>query len=253
MARDEDQAEQIVANVIVERFGVLSLDVARFADVTELLVLPVDALVTPEDVDRAMLRGGHEPGPGVVGNADLWPAFQRRNERVLRELLGEPDVAHHSRETRDEPRGLDPPHGVDRAVGLRQGAGAEHCAQKASNEMVGRDRSRGAPPPVSTEEGLEVEELAATADLERHARRAVALEDENSVAKDAMNEVDLGVIQDDDVDRRTHCALHLVLQVDRERQQAARRLARVEQREIVVARCARGVARAASEDPRGGE
>jgi len=55
-------------------------------------------------VDRAMLGRGHQPGAGVVGDAGLWPLFQRRDQRLLREVLGQADVAHETRQTGDEPR-----------------------------------------------------------------------------------------------------------------------------------------------------
>ena len=60
-----------------------------------------------------------------------WPSARRRDcrarplcghcssaddERVLRELLGEADVAHHPREPADDLRRLDAPHGFDGAV-----------------------------------------------------------------------------------------------------------------------------------------
>ena len=71
MAGGEDEAQQVVADVIVDRcieigLGELLLDL----DVTsELLLLSLEDLVTAHPVDAAMLRGGHEPGPRVVGDA----------------------------------------------------------------------------------------------------------------------------------------------------------------------------------------
>ena len=57
--------------------------------------------------------------PGIVRDAGLRPLLERRDERVLREVLGEPDVAHDPREPRDELRRLDPPDRLDRAVRVR--------------------------------------------------------------------------------------------------------------------------------------
>src|SRR5882757_4844964 len=65
-----------------------------------------------------MLRGAHQPGAGVVRDAGCGPALQRCDQRVLREFLGKTDVAHHPRETGDEPRLLYPPDRVDRAMGV---------------------------------------------------------------------------------------------------------------------------------------
>ena len=51
-----------------------------------------------QQVDRAMLRGGHQPGARVVRDARLRPLLERGDERVLRQVLGQADVAHHPRE-----------------------------------------------------------------------------------------------------------------------------------------------------------
>ncbi len=81
------------------------------------------AVLRRSTVDRAMLRGGHEPGARVVRDARLRPLLERGDERVLREILGQADVAHDPRETGDEPGRLDPPDRVDRAmrIGCRHG------------------------------------------------------------------------------------------------------------------------------------
>ena len=86
---------------------------------TELLVLALEQLVPAEVVDRAMLRGGHEPGARVARDARLRPLLERGDERILREVLGKTDIAHDPRETGDEPRRLDPPDRVDRAMWCR--------------------------------------------------------------------------------------------------------------------------------------
>jgi hypothetical protein len=41
-----------------------------------------------------MLGRGHQPGARVVRDARLRPLLQRRDERLLREVLGEGDVTH---------------------------------------------------------------------------------------------------------------------------------------------------------------
>ena len=96
-------------------------------------------LLRRKQVDRAMLRGGHEPGARVVRDARLRPLLERGDERVLRELLGEADVAHDPRETGDEPRRLDPPDRVDRAMRV----GSRHGYRQT------RVRARARPSPVS--------------------------------------------------------------------------------------------------------
>ena len=87
----------------------------------QLLLLALERAAAPQHVDRAVLRGGHEPGARVVRDARLRPALERGDQRVLREVLGEADVAHDPRQPRDQPRRLDPPDRVDRALGRRCG------------------------------------------------------------------------------------------------------------------------------------
>src|SRR3989441_496878 len=130
MTGDEHEAQEVVADAVVER-GVeirrrqlaLRLDLA-----TELLVLALDELASAQQVDRTVLRGGHEPGARLVRDARLRPALERGDERLLREVLGDPDVAHDPRQTGDEPGRLDPPDRVDRAprIGSRHGFRSEH-------------------------------------------------------------------------------------------------------------------------------
>ena len=120
------EAQEIVADVVVER-GVeiglrrLLLDLELVA---ELLVLAFEQLVAAEaDRWRDAWRAAMSQAPGLSGMPDLGPLLERRDERVLREVLGEADVAHDSRETGDELRRLDPPDRVDGAmcIGSRHG------------------------------------------------------------------------------------------------------------------------------------
>ncbi len=121
MAGDEHEAQQVVADVIVDG-GVeireprvpIGLDV-----VAELLVLTVEHLAPAQLVDGPVLRRGHEPGSRVVRDARLGPALERRHERVLCQILGQADVARDPGEAGDQAGGLDPPHGVDRVVRTR--------------------------------------------------------------------------------------------------------------------------------------
>src|SRR2546423_6887348 len=84
-------------------------------------------------VDRAMLRGGHEPGSRVIWNARLWPPLECGEEGVLREIFSQSNVADDSRQTSDEPRRLDPPDGIDRLVSIRHyrfaNAGASYISR----------------------------------------------------------------------------------------------------------------------------
>jgi hypothetical protein len=42
--------------------------------------------------------------------------FERCDQSILRELFGQTNIADDSRESRDDSRGLDPPHSVDGAM-----------------------------------------------------------------------------------------------------------------------------------------
>ena len=130
MTGGEHQPQQVVADVVVER----SVEIGRHALsvdillVAQLCVLAVDQLGAAEAVDGAMLGGGHEPGAGLVGNAGPRPLLERGDECVLRQLLGEADVAHHAREPGDELCLLDAPDRVDgvMCIGSRHGYRYQH-------------------------------------------------------------------------------------------------------------------------------
>ncbi len=130
MARREDKAQEVVANVVVE--GGIEVRLRSFSRgldfAAQLLVLALDQLLAPQPIDGAMLGGGHQPGARLVRDARLRPLLERGDERVLRQLLGEADVAHHARETGDELGLLDPPDRVDGAmdVGSRHGYRLTH-------------------------------------------------------------------------------------------------------------------------------
>ena len=99
MARRENQAEKIVADVVV---------------------LPVEKRAAADEIDRAMLRCGHEPRAGIRRDALAWPLFERSDERSdersVREIFGDADVVRDARQTGDQARRLDAPDGVDRGV-----------------------------------------------------------------------------------------------------------------------------------------
>ena len=58
-------------------------------------------------VDRAMLRGRHEPRTRLVGHALGRPLLERCHERILCELFGDADVAYEPSEPGDQARRLD--------------------------------------------------------------------------------------------------------------------------------------------------
>ena len=139
MAGREHEAQQVVADVVVEgrveiRHGHL---LPGLELVTELLVFALEPLVSPQEIDRAMLRGGHEPGARIVRDARLRPLLERGDESILGEVLGKADIAHDPRETGDEPRRLDPPDRVDRAMGIgsRHGYRSHHLQSVSANQL----------------------------------------------------------------------------------------------------------------------
>ncbi len=131
MTGDEDQPQQIVADVIVQgrvevRRGQLLLDLEFVA---KLLVLALQQRAASQLIDGAMLGGCHQPRARIVRYARLGPLRERGDERVLREILGEPDVTHDARQAGDDFRRFNPPDRVDRAMGVRgrHGLGSHHC------------------------------------------------------------------------------------------------------------------------------
>ena len=130
MTGREDQAEEIVADVVVEP-GV-DLGPGRFPATVQLAaqlgVLPLEHLVAAEEVDGPPLSRRHEPGPGIVRDSGFRPPHERGQQRVLGQVLGDTDVAYDTRETGDEPGGLDPPDRFDGAmdVGSRHGPQSGH-------------------------------------------------------------------------------------------------------------------------------
>ena len=86
-------------------------------------MLAFQARVAAEVIDGTMFGGGHQPCARIVGDARLRPLFECGDESVLCQVLGYADVAHDSRQPGDEPGRLDPPDGVDGAMGV----GSCHC------------------------------------------------------------------------------------------------------------------------------
>jgi len=122
VAGGEDQAQQVVADVVVDRVDQRLFDaglrhlLAQLHLVAELLVVALEHLLAAQPVERAPLRGGREPCGGVVGHALFGPLLECGDQRVLCEFFGNADVTHHARDGRDDLRRLDPPDGVDRAM-----------------------------------------------------------------------------------------------------------------------------------------
>jgi hypothetical protein len=118
MAGREDEAEEIVPDLVVDR-RVQFQAFLRPLDITsDLFVLALERLAAPDQVDRVVFCGPHEPGARPLRHAIGGPLLERGDEGVLRELLCSPDVADDASQPGDEPGRLDPPDRFDRAMHL---------------------------------------------------------------------------------------------------------------------------------------
>ena len=103
MAGDEDKAQEVVAEGVVEsgvEVGQGLFEGFEFAG--ELFVLALGDGVAAEEIDGAALGGCGEPCRGIIGDARLRPLFECGDERLLREVFGEADVAGEARESGDD-------------------------------------------------------------------------------------------------------------------------------------------------------
>ncbi len=124
VTRDENKARQIVAVVGVVETRSNRLHSRQLA--AELLALVREQRISPQPVDRAMLCRGHQPRTRLSGNAGLRPLLERGDERVLRHLFGDTDVAYDACQAGNQLRRLDPPDRVDRASDIRPGHATGH-------------------------------------------------------------------------------------------------------------------------------
>src|SRR5216683_3857232 len=110
-------------------------------------MLALEKFIPAKVIDRAVLRGGHEPGAWVVRDARLRPLFEGRDESVLRPLLGKADVAHDARQTGDDPGRLNPPDRIDGSVcmGSRHGYPSHHLQSARASPSAPRLLLHGRP------------------------------------------------------------------------------------------------------------
>jgi hypothetical protein len=90
----------------------------------ELRDLDGEPVVAAQPVDRPVLRRGHQPTGRVLRHAASRPLLQGGDQGVLRQLLGEPDIAHQAGQRGDDAARLQPPH--RRHHGARVGPGCWH-------------------------------------------------------------------------------------------------------------------------------
>ena len=105
VAGGEDQPQEVVADVVVHG----GVEVRRerrppgLQVAGELLVLALQPRAAAQLVDGAVLGRGHQPGARVARDAFRGPLLERRDQRVVRQVLGQSKVAHHARQAGDEP------------------------------------------------------------------------------------------------------------------------------------------------------
>src|SRR6185369_13162515 len=105
----------------------------------DLVVRALEAAVAPELVDGAPPRRLEEPRARPLGDARRRPLLERDHERVLRQLLGAPEVPDDAGEGRDEARRFDSPHRLDRVPRRRVASG--HCGPRLRFSSMARVKS----------------------------------------------------------------------------------------------------------------
>lgn len=116
MAGDEDQPQDVVAERVVVEDGIEVGEAVEDHEPLEFLRLTAELgdpngepVVAAQPVDAPVLGRSHQPGPGIGGYARGRPLFERFDERVLRQFLGEPDVADQGGESGEDARGFQAP------------------------------------------------------------------------------------------------------------------------------------------------
>jgi cation:H+ antiporter len=108
VTRDEDEPQDIVGHVFVEPSFERLFDRGERHGVgmqrAHGLPAPFLEAKAPQRVQRAVLRGRHQPGGRFFGHPRDRPLFQGSDERVVRELLGEAHIANDPREDPDDLR-----------------------------------------------------------------------------------------------------------------------------------------------------
>ena len=126
MAGHEHQAQQVIldfgAGGLRQRFAEIRRHViaARHHVSAEFIGLATGHLRMPQAVERTSFGRGGKPGGRVVRHALPRPLLQRGDQSVLRQFLGQADVAHHARDRGDDLRGFLLPYRLDRTLGRYQ-------------------------------------------------------------------------------------------------------------------------------------
>ena len=117
MAGNEDEAEEIVVDWIVEGGVEVGHGLFEGGEVAgEVFVFTLGYGVAAEEVDGAAFGGGGEPCSGIFGDSGCRPLFEGGEEGFLGEVFGEAYVVREAGEGGDEAGGLDAPDGFDGAM-----------------------------------------------------------------------------------------------------------------------------------------
>ncbi len=141
MARCEHQSQQVVADIIVKSGVEIGHSVLLLQQlVAEFLVFPIEQAVTAEVVDCPVFCGGRQPGAGVPRHALGGPLLERGDQRVVRQVFGDADVADHARQAGDDLRGFDTPDRFNGSmdVGCGHRHPSNHLPQLGCNSRTGR-------------------------------------------------------------------------------------------------------------------
>src|SRR5437773_1283340 len=118
MAGGEDEAEEIVPDLLLDRVQFQAVLIPLEVP-SDLFVLALERLATPDQVYSAVLRGPHEPGARPLRHPLGGPLLERCDKGVLCKLLGRPYVADDASQPGDQPGRLDAPDRFDHAMHLR--------------------------------------------------------------------------------------------------------------------------------------
>ncbi len=120
MAAGEDEAQPVVRG---ERAAGGDRSLHLVSLLSELRQAVAEPCVASQPVDRPTARRGHQPGAGVAWQAVRGPVLERRDGRLLDQLLGQVPVAQDAHQRRDQASPLlaeDPLQRCVDRVALRQ-------------------------------------------------------------------------------------------------------------------------------------
>jgi hypothetical protein len=110
MRRDEDEPQHVVVDAVGIPCGLVDLG---FQLAGQRRVLGVEVVLAAPVVDGLAFGDGRQPCGRVARDAAFGPLRQRADERFLRQILGQPDVADGTGQRRDDLGRLHTPDGID--------------------------------------------------------------------------------------------------------------------------------------------